>query len=525
MTDLTLQQRQVLQDNFPIYAHNCLKILTKSRGLQRMTMNRAQVYAHNALESQLETQGYVRALILKGRQQGMSTYIGGRFYQKVTHRLGVSAFILTHRADTTQNLFAMTSRYHEHCPVNVKPSTRSASSTELWFDKLDSRYKVGTAGGDEVGRGTTIQYFHGSEVAFWENADLHLAGIFQAIPSGLDAVGTEVILESTANGVGNAFFTLWKQAEKGIGEYIAIFVPWFWQDEYRALVPKDWAPDEENAEYGKTYGLDFQQLRWRELKLIEFKADYTKFRQEYPGNAIEAFESSGEDVFISSDIVMKARKCEISPGQVYGPRIGACDPARFGDDKTAFVLRVGRELKETLSFANMDTMQVVGKCIELIERWDLDRLFIDVVGLGAGIYDRLKEMGYCRGPNAVVKAVNAAESPRNQKKFLNKRAEMWSDMKDWLGEAPCKIPDRDDLHSDLTRLKYEHDSSGRLKLEGKKALKKRGVPSPDIADALSLTFAFPVAGSVRMTREGGAEFRAGRPEQVAESNDANPFEH
>ena len=124
----------------------------------------------------------------------------------------------------------MVERYHESAPEIVKPATGASNARELIFSKLDSGYKVGTAGNKSVGRGTTIQYFHGSEVAYWPNASEHAKGILQAVP---DEQETEIILESTANGVGNYFYQQWRQAEAGMSPFQAIFVPWYWQDEYR----------------------------------------------------------------------------------------------------------------------------------------------------------------------------------------------------------------------------------------------------------------------------------------------------
>jgi hypothetical protein len=89
-------------------------------------------------------------------------------------------FILTHEDAATQNLFEIVDRYHQHCPVALRPSTGAANAKELNFNELDSGYKVGTAGTKGVGRSSTIQLFHGSEVAFWPNADSHAAGVLQA---------------------------------------------------------------------------------------------------------------------------------------------------------------------------------------------------------------------------------------------------------------------------------------------------------------------------------------------------------
>ena len=206
-----MEARQRLKDDFEFYARNCLHIRTKDAGLLPFELNQAQLYIHKRIQEQIEKTGKARAIILKGRQQGASTYVEGRFIWRTTHNPGVRAFILTHDGESTNALFEMTERYYKNLPSFVKPSLGASNAKELHFDKLDSGYKIGTAGNKAVGRGQTIQYFHGSEVAFWMNASEHTKGIMQAVP---DADGTEVIWESTANGVGNFLHEQWKLAEK-----------------------------------------------------------------------------------------------------------------------------------------------------------------------------------------------------------------------------------------------------------------------------------------------------------------------
>ena len=128
----------------------------------------------------------------------------------------------------------MVRRYHDGNPF--APSVSSSNAKELMFDKIDSGYKVGTAGNKAVGRSQTLQLFHGSEVGFWPNGEEHLAGVLQAVPS---EAGTEVILESTANGVGGVFYEMVQAAQRGEGTYQLIFVPWYWQPEYVMLCPVD----------------------------------------------------------------------------------------------------------------------------------------------------------------------------------------------------------------------------------------------------------------------------------------------
>src|SRR5262249_2534907 len=186
--------------DYAFFARDILRIRPKTGAIESFVFNRAQQYIHEKLEAQLASLGRVRALILKGRQQGCSTYIGGRYYHRASRNKGLRVYILTHEHQATQNLFEVVERFHLNCPDAERPSTGAANAKELYFDKLDSGYKVGPAGTKGVGRFSTIQLFHGSEVAFWPHADTHAAGVLQAVPN---EAGTEIVLESTANGVGN----------------------------------------------------------------------------------------------------------------------------------------------------------------------------------------------------------------------------------------------------------------------------------------------------------------------------------
>lgn len=475
--------RQRLKDEFDHYSGKVLKIRTKTGKVEPFVFNRAQRFIHSKLEEQLERKGRVRALILKGRQQGCSTYVGGRYYHRTTHSKGVRTFILTHEDAATQNLFEMVNRYHEHCHPLVKPSTGAANAKELYFDKLDSGYKVGTAGTKGVGRSATIQLFHGSEVAFWPNADTHAAGVLQAVP---DADGTEIILESTANGVGNFFHQRWRDAEAGDGDFIAIFVPWFWQEEYRKRVPDGFELNDEEIDYGNAYDLDLEQLAWRRAKIAELR-DASLFKQEYPATAAEAFQMSGHDSYIRPELIVKARTSE---HEGFGPLVIGFDPAWTGADRSAMAWRRGRRLYKVEARNGLDTMASAGWCKQVLDKEDPAKLFIDVGGVGAGVYDRLCEMGYRRK----VVAVNFGSSPMEPPPIdgggpVNRRAEIWMRSLEWLEDpAGVQVPDLDELQADACGPTYRYDSMTRLLLEKKEDMRRRGVKSPDLWDAVALTF-------------------------------------
>lgn len=482
MDDKERAIRQKLKDDFEHYAGRALKIRTKEGAIAPFFMNQAQHYIHNKLEEQKRNTGKVRAIILKGRQQGCSTYVEGRFYWQVTHRNGIRAFILTHDTEATNNLFEMAQRYHQYCHTLVKPEVDSSNAKELIFGRLDSGYKVGTAGNKAVGRSSTIQLFHGSEVAFWPNAQEHAKGVLQAVP---DATNTEIILESTANGQNNYFYEQWEKAEKGLSDYIAIFVPWFWQGEYKKTTSDDFTPTEEESNYILAYKLSYEQAAWRRAKIEEL-GGIEEFRQEYPATAAEAFQVSGKNAFIDPALVLRARKTQ---AEAQGAKVLGVDPARFGQDRTSIAIRQGRVCREIISYVKKDTMEVAGIVAKLINTEHPDQVFIDVGGLGAGVYDRLKEMGYGK----TITAINFGGEPLNKDKYMNKRTEMWGEMREWLKEYPIQIPDNDSLAADLTAPIYKQDDSlSRPVFYSKKELKEKGVRSPDEGDALALTFAFPV---------------------------------
>lgn len=501
LTDRERELRLKLASNFEVYSHACLRIRTKAGGVERFALNRTQRHLHQRLEAQLKDRRKVRALVLKGRQVGISTYLAGRYYHKTTHRRGYLTQILTHLDDASDNLFGMAKRFHEHCNPLVKPETGASNAKELAFHKLGSGYKVATAGSKAVGRSATIQLFHGSEVAFWPNAEEHFAGIMQALSKADD---TECVLESTANGIGNVFHRLWKAAERGQSEFEPIFLPWYWHEEYRQAPPAGWQPLDTWREYEGLYGLDREQTYWayvtnRDMSVIGGGSDQEinwKFRQEYPANADEAFQTSGADAFISPERVMAARTAKVD---AYGPLVLGVDPSRGGGDKFGIIDRRGRRLGNHVCgyLETNDLMAAAGQIVHIareLKKHGLRKIVVDVTGLGAGLYDRLAEM---LGTDMVA-PVNFGAKAWEPEKYVNRRAEMWDTMRQWFeDEAGVQMPDRDDLHGDLTAPirgpgATRFDSSGRLVLEAKDHIKERLGHSPDLGDAAALTFAVPI---------------------------------
>lgn len=487
--------RKKLRDDFEFYAKNSLFIRTKSDGVLPFELNKAQLYIHERIEEQRRITGRVRAICLKGRQQGCSTYAEGRFIWRTTHKKGVQAFILTHEDDASQNLFDMAKRYYEHLPEPVKPEISSSNAKELHFIGLDSGYRIGTAGNKSVGRSQTNQFFHGSEVAFWPNAAEHAKGILQTVP---DAPDTEIIYESTANGIGNFFHQQWKLAESGQSEFIAIFVPWFWQDEYIKDAPDDFVLASDEEDLKKFYKLSDDQIYWRRQKVLELSAGgtdgETAFMQEYPMNAAEAFQVSGGVGLIRQEVVVKARKATVKGS---GPLIVGVDPSR-GGDRFSMIKRQGRKAYDKRSWTGDEVDKLgkaVSKCKAILDEVCPtagkvpDMMFIDAGG-GADLADRLHELGY----KDRVKAIYFGSSPLDEARYKNKRGEMWGLVAEWLNDENLEvdIPDDDELQADLMASPYDRDSHDRVVLWRKEKIKKQYGFSPDDGDALGLTFAEPV---------------------------------
>lgn len=503
MLPLTAIHHRLHDDLEFFMEHAPLNIKTKTGEVVKFKMNRAQRYIHNQLEKQMREKGWVRACILKGRQQGCSTYTSARFYHKTTRNRGISTFILSHDGQTTEKLFKMVKRYQEYINPALKPEEGAANRHQLTFPTLEGDYTVGTAGNENVGRGSTSQLFHGSEAAYWEHADEIQDGALESIGR---VPGTEIILESTANGPVGLFYRKCMDAIHGKGDYILIFVPWHWQEEYEADYDETIPLSEEEqiylsqnlSEYPKAQAL--KKIAWRRLKIIDLCTSYSlesglrKFRQIYPANPIEAFQASGSGL-VDPAAIMAARKA-ITITDDNAPLIMGVDSAGAGEDadRTILAFRRGRVFQEYLSIPKMQNMDMAlaGVIAKEITARGVDMCFVDV-GYGHGTIDRLHELGY----RYCVQGVGFGERALRPDVYLNKRSEMLIEAAGWVNDGGVRIPDDDALHADLSSVPLDETTSNGLKyIKPKKEIKKLlGGKSTDIFDAFALTFAYPVRRS------------------------------
>lgn len=296
-------------NDFPYYAKHHLKIRTKQAQLVPLVLNEPQKIVHKRLAQQLRETGRIRAVILKARQFGISTLTAGRFFRSVHLWGNLRATVVAHEKGKSSEIFEFYDRMYQNLMDEIRPDKLSTQRGNILHLVNDSQIVVDTAMDEEAGRSTTIQRLHASEVARWRNAKTVFVSLMNAVPD----IGSEVIVESTAKGVGNFFHELWLQAENGTNGFLAIFLPWWIFSEYELecserdrdeiLGSKD--PFERLAQdtgimwEGKLHKLSPEKLNWRRKIGIPEKCagDIRRFREEYPATAREAFVASGDTFF------------------------------------------------------------------------------------------------------------------------------------------------------------------------------------------------------------------------------------
>ena len=493
MTAEALERLQKARTDIGFFGQHFVRIRTKAGAVVPFELNASQRALHEILEKQRREQGWVRAIVLKGRQMGCSTYIGVRYYQRTSLHRGVNTFILAHEQTASDTLFGMVDRMQRHNPL--APHVGVSNVKELEFDRLDSSYAVATAGNKATGRSKAISLFHGSEVAFWLNAAEHFSSSVQAVPL---LPGTEIILESTSAGATGDFYNRYIDAEAGRGDYIPIFLPWWLDDGYQREPPPGFllSYDAEpgflsEQEYADMYRLSMARMAWRRAKIAELRSNLL-FQREYPADSAEAWTAPADhEPYIGILLVLRARK---RTTQGAGPLILGVDPASGGGDRFAIAARRGACIEWVRWRNRIDHLEAATWIRQIIDDHRPARVNIDAGNIGAAVITQLKTMG----PEIaeIVRGINFGGT--SQAKLAkpkvpgpqNRRAEMYSRMLEWL-ESPegVSIPDLSELQTDMTAARLKPLPNNDFLLESKVDMRKRGVRSPDLSDACALTFA------------------------------------
>ncbi len=229
-------------------------------------------------------------------------------------------------------------------------------------------------------------------------------------------------------------------------------------------------------------------INWARSQIEQWGRDSNIVRT----NVLGLFPHAQSDTIIPSDVAVTAAAVTIPESQVTEfPRVLGVDCARFGDDRSVLFPRQGQIAYVPDTFRELSTMELAGRVAHYCEQWHPDVVFLDVGGMGAGVFDRLRELRF-----DYVIGVDSGSKPL-RRGFVNRRAEMWVDCREWMRRGGS-IPNDPQLIGELATPTYKFDSSGRITMESKADMKSRGVSSPDLADALALTFAGPAQRRTRL---------------------------
>lgn len=314
--------RPLADGNFALYASINFCIKDKKMNRVKLELNNVQRAIDKKVLEIEALKKAVRIVVLKARQEGVSTYWQGRQMHKCIKRKNTNGLIVAHTASATSSILGKAKYMHEKMPTEEKPEIRASNAQEIIFDLgihykgdkigLGSRLSMQTAGSTSLGRSETYNTAHLSEYAFWEGTDdktpsNQLSGILAAVP---EIAGTEILIESTANGY-NDFKELWDDAVLGNNSWVPMFFAWFDSEDYT----KKFDTDKEKKDFifnlteyeeklltlrnninGEMVTLE--QVNWYHNKLRSYTGNkVSMMKQEFPSTPNEAFISTGTPIF------------------------------------------------------------------------------------------------------------------------------------------------------------------------------------------------------------------------------------
>ena len=350
------------------WAPEILKIVPKARrrGLIPLDPKPGQVRLERVLQEQRSEGKAQRAIILKARQMGMSTWVQGKLVTASTQLRHVNSLTVVHEDDAVRKMYRIGERMYLNLPDEIRPERRAFKSGEymhfgdrgdafsIWPDSL---YELNTAGAKESGRAGTYHRAHLSEFAFWPFPEDKFVAVMQGMTDDPDSL---VVIESTPNGH-NLYKQLWDEAVDGTNEFAPVFLPWWLEEEYslefmNEAERKDFRPgDTEQSPWaeeeldlldpgpvdvlsGEFHPLTLEQLKWRRWAIANKTGGrLDKFHQEYPTSPEQAFLSSGAKVFepiLVSKVIASAEQTD--------PRLGEGGPIRGRFEAGRMELVAGR---------------------------------------------------------------------------------------------------------------------------------------------------------------------------------------
>jgi len=251
--------------------------------------------------------------VLKARQEGVSTLTEAIIYSIISQTENINALIMADEKEHASNLFEMSKLYQseleKHPNKHLAPTLKKSNEKKLEFEDMHSQVIIATADNTDAARSHTFHIVHLSEAAFFRDFKGVMGGLSQSVP---DLQNTIVIGESTADGM-NEFYDEWVRAVQGKSDWIPMFIPWYWMDEYSkplenglySLEGVKFTSDmskeifiKDESELQHTHSLTEEQLNWRRYSIVnKCQGDIDIFNQEYPATWQDAFVVSGSNFF------------------------------------------------------------------------------------------------------------------------------------------------------------------------------------------------------------------------------------
>lgn len=413
------------------YIENFLHIKTKDQRVVPLELNAAQKIIYKTINELKKKNKPIRIVVLKARQEGVSTLCEALIFEKTARYPNVNSLIVAHEPESTEEIFAMSKRFYDMLPKWLQPMRRYDNKRQMAFENPDekqrgkiagrrSRMIIATADKIKIGRGLTLHCFHGSEVAFWKKAKELMISVMQAIPDHSD---TMIFLESTANGMGGDgeyFYNLVQNAMAYKNDFQLIFLPWHLMPEYALNFSIEGEKesfikslDDYERDIKARFNLSLEQLNWRRWAIKnKCGGDIEKFKQEYPITVDESFIASSNTV-IPKEVIEKQRKFIRDPIRTWEDvliyedlkwnhyySLGA-DPAEgVGRDDSAFTVMdrmTGREIAH-FSSNNIQPDLFAKKIVKVAEYYNNAMVVAEINGHGIAVIHELMRLGY---PNIV----------------------------------------------------------------------------------------------------------------------------
>lgn len=295
-----------------MFCRDCLRIVTKKGQRVPFILNSTQRIVLKIIRRLITSGVPPRIVVLKARQVGISTLVEALlFWDSLVHS-DHSSLVVAHTLKSSKMLFRMSRNFHRFLPEAMQQEKRIDNVHEIEFDS-GSRMQIEVQGDP---RGYTAQRAHLSEFGFFEEPENTLVSIMQTVPMSVESL---VVIESTANGVGNKLHALWQRAvglaldkqvpddEKG---WTPIFIPWFQHEEYRLPIVnqkhyKSFILTSEEMRFCHDHpGVTPEQMKWRRWCIsANLDGDEDRFAVEYPATDQEAFALSGRPAFDTQSVM------------------------------------------------------------------------------------------------------------------------------------------------------------------------------------------------------------------------------